>query len=71
MAARGIFALKKMDGGIITIIFSESFGASLLVFLGLYFLTYNLVKALIFGVIVSAPVGTAIVLQEYRARSFD
>ena len=62
--------LQKMGRGIITIIFSESFGAFLLVALGVYLLTHKLYMALIFGAMApaSAPAGTAVVLQEYKAK---
>jgi Kef-type K+ transport system membrane component KefB len=62
--------LRKMGKGIITIILSESFGAFLLVTLGVYLLTHKLYMALIFGAMApaSAPAGTAVVLQEYRAK---
>lgn len=62
--------LRKMGNGIVTIIFSESFGAFALVFAGVYLLTHKLYLALIFGAMApaSAPAGTAIVLQEYKAK---
>ncbi len=62
--------LKKMGRSIITIILSESFGAFLLVVLGVYLLTGKLYIALIFGAMApaSAPAGTAVVLQEYKAK---
>ncbi|MFH1338614.1 MAG: cation:proton antiporter [Candidatus Omnitrophota bacterium] len=62
--------LRKMGKGIITIIFSESFGAFLLVFGGVYLLTHKLYIALIFGAMApaSAPAGTAAVIQEYKAK---
>lgn len=62
--------LRRMGGGIITIIFSESFGAFILVTLGVYLLTHKIYMALIFGAMApaSAPAGTAIVLQEYKAK---
>jgi len=62
--------LRKMGKGIITIILSESFGAFLLVFIGVYLLTHKLYVALIFGAMApaSAPAGTAVVLQEYKAK---
>jgi Kef-type K+ transport system membrane component KefB len=62
--------LRKMGKGIITIIFSESFGAFLLVALGVYLLTHKLYIALIFAAMApaSAPAGTAVVLQEYKAK---
>jgi len=62
--------LRKMGKGIITIIFSESLGAFLLVFTGVYLLTHKLYLALIFGAMApaSAPAGTVVVLQEYKAK---
>ena len=62
--------LKKLGKGIITIIFSESFSAFYLVTLGVYLLTKKLYLALILGAIApaSAPAGTAVVLQEYKAK---
>jgi Kef-type K+ transport system membrane component KefB len=62
--------LRKMGRSIITIIFSESFGAFLLVFVGVYLLTHKLHMALIFGAMApaSAPAGTVVVLQEYKAK---
>jgi len=62
--------LRKIGKGIITIIFAESFGAFFLVFFGVYLLTHKIHLALIFGAMApaSAPAGTAVVLQEYRAR---
>lgn len=62
--------LRKMGGGIITIIFSESLLAFALVFAGVYFLTHKIYLALIFGAMApaSAPAGTAVVLQEYKAK---
>ncbi|MCD6539611.1 MAG: cation:proton antiporter [Candidatus Omnitrophica bacterium] len=63
-------SLRKVGKQIITIIFSESLGAFLLVGLGAYLLTKKLYLALIFGALApaSAPAGTAVVLQEYRAK---
>jgi len=62
--------LRKMGKGIVTIIFSESLMAFALVFIGVYFLTHKLYLALIFAAMApaSAPAGTAIVLQEYKAK---
>lgn len=62
--------LKKMGKGLITIIFSESIAAFLAVFIGVFLLTKKLHLALIFGAMApaSAPAGTAIVLQEFKAR---
>ncbi|MBU0571283.1 MAG: cation:proton antiporter [Candidatus Omnitrophica bacterium] len=62
--------LRKMGKGLAAIIFSESFGAFFCVAFGVYFLTHKLHWALIFGAMApaSAPAGTAIVLQEYKAK---
>lgn len=62
--------LRRMGKGIIAIIFSESLIAFGLVFAGVYLLTHKLYLALIFGAMApaSAPAGTAIVLQEYKAK---
>ena len=62
--------LREMGKGIMTIIFTESFGAFFLVALGVYLLTHKLYMALIFGAMApaSAPAGTAVVLQEYKAK---
>lgn len=62
--------LRKMGKGIATIIVAESFGAFLLVFGGVYLLTHKLYIALIFAAMApaSAPAGTAVVLQEYKAK---
>ncbi len=65
-----ISTLRKMGKGIITIIFAESICAFLLVFAGVYLLTHRLHIALIFGAMApaSAPAGTVVVLQEYKAK---
>ena len=62
--------MKKMGKSIIAIIIGESFGAFILVFLGLYFLTNNIPEAIIFAAMApaSAPAGTVAVLQEYKAK---
>ncbi len=62
--------LKKLGNGIVWIIFAESFGAFILVFLGVWLVTGNLPLALIFGSIApaSAPAGTVAVIKEYRAK---
>ncbi len=62
--------LRKLGKKIVTIIFSESFAAFLLVGLGVYLLTKKLYMALILGAIApaSAPAGTAVVLQEYKSK---
>jgi NhaP-type Na+/H+ or K+/H+ antiporter/CBS domain-containing protein len=63
-------SLKEMGGGIGTIILLESFGAFLLVAVGVYLLTGKLYLALIFGAMApaSAPAGTVAVLQESKAK---
>jgi len=65
-----ITTFRKIGKGIITIILAESFFAFGLVFAGVYFLTHKIYLALIFGAMApaSAPAGTAIVLQEYKAK---
>jgi len=63
-------SLRKLGKGIVTIIFTESFGAFILVGLGVYLLTHKIYLALIFGAMApaSAPAGTAVVLQECKAK---
>jgi len=63
-------SLKRLGGGIISIILAESFGAFLVVFLAVYALTRDLPLALIFGSMApaSAPAGTVAVIQECRAK---
>ena len=65
-----IAILRKMGKGLLTIILAESFGAFLLVFLGVYLLTRNLPTALIFGAMApaSAPAGTVAVLKELKSK---
>jgi len=62
--------LKTLGIGIIYVILCESFGAFILVFIGIYFLTKNIPLALAFASVApaSAPAGTVAVIQEYRAR---
>lgn len=62
--------LRKMGKGITAIVFAESFGAFIVVALATYLLTRKLHVALIFGAMApaSAPAGTVVVLQEYRAK---
>jgi Kef-type K+ transport system membrane component KefB len=62
--------MKKMGKSIVAIIFGESFGAFILVFVGIYFLTHNIPEAIIFAAMApaSAPAGTVAVLQEYKAK---
>jgi len=64
-----IALLRKMGKGLLTIILAESFGAFLLVFLGVYLLTRNLPTSLIFGAMApaSAPAGTVAVLKELKS----
>lgn len=62
--------LKRMGRGIVIIVLAESFGAFLVVFGTVLWLTHSVPMALIFGALApaSAPAGTVVVLQEYRAR---
>ena len=63
-------SLKRLGGGIISIILAESFSAFLLVTLVMYAMTRDLPMALIFGSMApaSAPAGTVAVIQECRAK---
>ena len=63
-------SLKHLGGGIVSVIFAESFGAFFLVTAAVYFLTRDLPMALIFGAMApaSAPAGTVAVIQEYKAK---
>ena len=65
-----MFTLKRLGGGIISIILAESFGAFFIVVLAVYALTRDLPLALIFGSMApaSAPAGTVAVIQECRAK---
>ena len=62
--------LKKQGKSIIFIIFSESFLAFIVVAIGVFILTRNVVLALLFGSIApaSAPAGTVAVIREYKAK---
>jgi len=62
--------LKRLGGGIISIILAESFGAFIVVALAVYALTRDLPLSLIFGSMApaSAPAGTVAVIQECRAK---
>jgi len=62
--------LRRLGGGIVSIILLESFGAFILVFFGTFLLTRNLPLALLFGALApaSAPAGTVAVLREYKAK---
>jgi Kef-type K+ transport system membrane component KefB len=63
-------SLRKLGGGIVSIILAESFAAFILVTLLMYAFTRDLPLALIFGAMApaSAPAGTVHVIQEYRAK---
>jgi len=65
-----MFTLKRLGGGIISIILAESFGAFFIVVLAVYALTRDLPLALIFGSMApaSAPAGTVAVIHECRAK---
>ncbi len=60
---------RRLGGGIVSIIFVESFLAFTCVFAAVWFFTNNLPLALIFGAVApaSAPAGTVAVIQELRA----
>jgi NhaP-type Na+/H+ or K+/H+ antiporter len=62
--------LRQMGGGIGLIILLESFGAFIVVTLGVWLLTGKVFLAVLFGALApaSAPAGTVAVLQEYKAR---
>jgi Kef-type K+ transport system membrane component KefB len=69
-AELSMIALRRLGGGIVSVILAESFGAFAVVTLVVYLLTRSLALALLFGAIApaSAPAGTVAVIQEYRAR---
>ncbi len=69
-AELSVVSLKRLGGGIISIILAESFGAFAVVTGVVYLLTRSLPLAILFGAIApaSAPAGTVAVIQEYRAR---
>jgi len=62
--------LKRLGKGIIYIIFLESFGAFILVFISLQLLTGDTPLSLLFAAIApaSAPAGTVAVIREYKAK---
>jgi len=62
--------LRNMGKRIFAIIIGESLGAFMVVFVGVYLLTNNLILSIIFAAMApaSAPAGTVAVLQEYRAK---
>jgi len=69
-AELSLSSLKRLGGGIISIILAESFGAFLIVGLVVFLFTKSLPLALLFGSVApaSAPAGTVAVIQEYRAK---
>ena len=69
-AELNLASLRRQGAGIVTVIFSESFGAFFVVMAGVYILTRDWPLALIFGSMApaSAPAGTVAVIQEYRAK---
>jgi len=62
--------VKRLRVGLFVVILAESFGAFLLVATAVYLLTRDIPTALIFGSLApaSAPAGTVVVLQEYKAK---
>ncbi|HID25979.1 MAG TPA: cation:proton antiporter [Thermoplasmata archaeon] len=62
--------LRRMGRSIIAIILGESFGAFIIVFLGVYLLTHSISEAIIFAAMApaSAPAGTVAVIHEYKAK---
>ncbi len=62
--------LRNVGKGILLIILTESFFAFFAVFALIYVLTHKLYLALLFGAMApaSAPAGTVVVLQEYKAK---
>ncbi len=63
-------SLKRLGFGIVTVIFAESFGAFLVVFLSVYLFSHDLVLSVLFAAIApaSAPAGTVAVIMEYKAK---
>lgn len=63
-------SLKRLGKGVVYIIFAESFGAFLFVFVVMLIVTRDLPLSLIFGAIApaTAPAGTVAVIQEYKAK---
>ncbi len=63
-------SLRKLGGGIVSIILVESFTAFFVVMLMVYLVTKNWPLALLFGAVApaSAPAGTVAVIQEYKAK---
>jgi Kef-type K+ transport system membrane component KefB len=62
--------VSRLGPGLFVVILAESFGAFLLVASVVFLLTRDLATALIFGALApaSAPAGTVVVLQEYKAK---
>ena len=62
--------LRRMGKQVVIITLVQLFGAFIIVAWGIYFLTRKLYMALIFGALATAtaPAGTVIVLQEYKAK---
>ena len=62
-------SLKRQGRGMVTIIFTESFGAFFMVLMVVYAITRDLPLSLLFAAIApaSAPAGTVAVIKEYRA----
>jgi Kef-type K+ transport system membrane component KefB len=62
--------IKKMGKSIAAIIIGESFGAFIIVFVGVYLLTHQVAEALIFAAMApaSAPAGAVAVIHEYKAK---
>ncbi len=69
-AELSMVSLKRLGGGIVSVILAESFGAFAIVTVVVYLVTRSLPLALLFGAIApaSAPAGTVAVIQECRAR---
>jgi len=62
--------LRKLGKSIIYIILFESFGAFLLVFIGVFLVTHDILLSTVFAAIApaSAPAGTVAVIREYKAK---
>ncbi|MCK5557219.1 MAG: cation:proton antiporter, partial [Candidatus Hydrogenedentes bacterium] len=62
--------IKRLRAGLFVVMLLESFGACLVVATAVYLLTRDLATSLIFGALAaaSAPAGTVVVLQEYKAK---
>ncbi|MFH1422004.1 MAG: cation:proton antiporter [Planctomycetota bacterium] len=65
-----ISALKRQSKGVVSIILAESFGAFLVVFIGVYVVTRDIPLSIMFAAVApaSAPAGTVAVIHEYKAR---